>query len=141
MTFPRICAAILGAAGTFWVLLPLWSVVGLLLEGVGLTVAVRAALLYLLVMGPGLVAWYGYIRRAFGRFLFGSALFTWSISIVANCWSLGLLYIMGGNSAFYYFSVSWSAVVLILSVICLVRDSADGVPANKTGDNNAQEAE
>ena len=141
MTFPRICAAVLGIAGTFWVFLPLWSVIGLLLEGVGVTVAVRAALLYLLVMGPGLVAWYGYIRRAWGGFLFGSALFTWSISIAANCWSLVLLYMMGGNAAFYYFSVSWSVAVLILSIICLVRDSADGIAGTKTGDDNSQEAE
>jgi hypothetical protein len=119
MTFPRICSVVLALGGSFWALLLWWQL--------GFLDTAGSLFFWALLWTPGFFAWYGYIRRAFGHFLFHRALFTWLISIIANSWSLFCVWLYsqrgeGDLSFLAYVSFSWLIVANIISIICLIRE-------------------
>jgi hypothetical protein len=90
-----------------------------------LHVSVGAGLWWALLWAPGFFAWYGYVRRTGGHFLFGRALFTWLVSIAANGWSLSIVYPgwhQGSRSLWVRLGFVWLIVALAVSFICLMLE-------------------
>ncbi len=73
-------------------------------------------LLVLLILVPGFVAWYAYIRHTLGHYLFRQARITWLVSLVANTWSLLLI---GGRVSI---ALVWIILALVLSLACAIKE-------------------
>jgi hypothetical protein len=110
MTFPRASSLFLAVGGTCWA-------VFLLVCGFGfLHTSIAAGLWWALLWAPGFFAWYGYLRRTAGHFLFGRALFTWLVSIAANAWSFSIVY------PWARLACVWISLALVVSFICLMLE-------------------
>ena len=122
MTFPRVCSLALAVGGSVWALLLLCVIVGYCV------VLPLFSLFLALVWMPSFVAWYGYIRRALGHFLFRRALVTWSVSIIANGWALYFLLLHYDRTALEdlpviaWIQFGWLILAIILSVVCLILE-------------------
>ena len=123
MTFPRISSLVLAVGGSFWAFLLLWYTFGFL------HYSASAAFLWAFIWLPGFFAWYGYIRRALGHFLFRRALVTWLVSVVANIWSLFFMWSYFGGRAggelpvIVYVALSWIILAIIVSIACMIQES------------------
>src|SRR5690242_12284871 len=135
MTFPRSSGVLLAVAGG-------WSVLFLVPPGIGLLrLSAGAGLFWALTWAPGFIAWYGYLRRAMGHFLFGRALITWLTSMIANIWSFCVLYSSwlsktGGEVPLIVdVAVVWIACALLLSVVCIFLEGRcrEPKPGARTG--------
>jgi len=104
-----------------WAILLLCYTFGFLYHSAGF------AFLWALIWLPGFFAWYGYIRRAFGHFLFRRALITWLVSVVANSWSLFFMWsYFGGRARDLHVMVrvafSWIILAIVVSIACLIQE-------------------
>lgn len=127
MAFARSTSLFLAICGAFWAVLLLLLTFGFLQHSVG-------ALLILLFWLPGFVAWYGYVRHALGHYLFRQARITWLVSIVANAWSMWLLFELHSILIF------WSLLALFLSLFCVVSEW-DLRESERPADTNVTEEE
>jgi hypothetical protein len=87
MSFPRVTAIMLALTGSVWAFfLGRFLVATAMHRPVAETpgTSLTAILIVTLIVGPGLLEWYGYIRRAFGRSMFGARLSVWPLSVVIN---------------------------------------------------------
>lgn len=130
MTFPRISSLVLAVGGIVWALLLLWYAFGFLHYSAGFT------LIWGLIWLPGFFAWYGYIRRVFGHFLFRRALFTWLVSVLANGWSFFFMWSYFGRRAggelpvLVWVALVWIALAIVISIACLIQERSLREPAS-----------
>ena len=129
MTFPRISSLVLATGGSFWALALLRFTFHILPYSANS----GSGLLVLLIWVPGFFAWYGYIRHAFGHYLFHQARFTWLVSLAANTWSL---FLIGGRVGI---ALAWIIFALVLSLACAIkewklREPERKIPAHVTGE-------
>lgn len=85
------------------------------------------ASLWVLIWLPGLYAWYGYIRRAFGHYLFRRAMITWLVSVVANSWSFFLMWSyfggrVGDLPVMVCVAYTWIILAIVISIACLIQE-------------------
>lgn len=110
MTFPRVSSLVLAIGGSYWAFLLLGFTFQILHYSAG-------GLVFLLMLLPGFIAWYAYIRRAFGHYLWRRARLTWLVSVAANLWSLSL-----GWGQLGVIALVWVVGALVLSTICAVLE-------------------
>jgi hypothetical protein len=119
MTISRVCAILLAAGGGYWAFLLLWTMIGIALHAPDGFPA--WALLWL----PGVVVWYGYIKRAFGKFLFRRVFYVWLCSIVVNLSYLVFLFPlseMGRGNDLDLMAQLWLVLAILLSIIAWWQD-------------------
>lgn len=109
MSFPRISSLVLAMGGSLWALVLLGSTFGILHSSAG-------GMVWLLIWLPGFFAWYGYVRRMFGHYLFRQARITWLVSLAANTWSL---FLIPGRVSIAF---AWIILALILSLACAIKE-------------------
>ncbi len=112
MTFPRISSLVLAIGGSFWAVVLL----GFTFHVLPYTAGSARGLLVLLIWVPGFLAWYAYIRHAFGHYLFRQARVTWLVSLAANTWSL---FLIGGRVSI---ALAWIIFALVLSLACAIKE-------------------
>ena len=126
MTFPRISSVALAIGGSVWAFLLLSITFGILHYSAG-------GLAWLLLWLPGFLAWFAYIRHAFGHYLFRQARVTWLVSLAANTWSL---FLIGGRISL---ALAWIVIALALSLACAIkewnlREEKPKIPAHVAGE-------
>lgn len=119
MTFVRFSTLILAGGGFFWACFLIFGLYEFL------HLSANGALFWMLLWTPGFFAWYGYVRRAFGHYLFRRALCTWGFSVIANAWSLSVMYSfqgIPGRNVMATTAEIWIILAIIISLICMIRE-------------------
>lgn len=129
MTFPRISSLALAIGGSFWAV----ALLGFAHLVLPYTTSPAGLLFLLLILVPGFLAWYAYIRHVFGHYLFRQARITWLVSLGANTWTLVLI---GGRVSI---ALAWIILALALSLVCAIkewnlREAEPNISAHITGE-------
>ena len=116
--FPRACSIVFAAGGFFWALLLTWY------ASFFFFYSAAGGLIWVLVWLPGFIAWYGYIRRACGHFLLRKALITWLVSIIANAWSVLIVWLARDRHPPLILGAAflWFGFALVVSGACAVLE-------------------